>query len=78
MIDYLKSDDSRVHAINCTKEGAGLDIGILCLMSFPEETATICNERHRFLVEIPSEFRSQSEKVKAFNATLTILNHEQI
>jgi hypothetical protein len=30
------------------------------------------------LVEVPSEFRSSSEKVKVFNATLNILDHEQV
>jgi hypothetical protein len=29
-------------------------------------------------VDIPPELRSSHERVKAFNATLTILDHEQI
>jgi hypothetical protein len=27
---------------------------------------------------VPREFRSSSERVKAFNASLTILSHEQV
>jgi hypothetical protein len=27
---------------------------------------------------VPKEFRSSSERVKAFNASLTILSHEQV
>jgi hypothetical protein len=77
-VDYLSSADGRVHAINCKKDAASLEIGILCLVSFPEETATICNDSHRFLVEIPSDFRSGSERVKAFNTVLNILDHEQV
>jgi hypothetical protein len=77
-IDYLWSDDGRVHAINCDIEGAGLEVGILCLVSFPEEVVTIFNETHRLMVEVPFEFRSSSERVKVFNATLNILDHEQV
>jgi len=77
-IDYLWSDNGRIHAINCKKDAASLEVGILCLVSFQEEAATIFNDNHRFLVEVPSEFRSGSEKVKVFNATLNILDHEQV
>jgi hypothetical protein len=77
-VDYLWSDDGRVHAINCKQNMDNLEVGILCLVSFREETATICNENHRFLVEIPSECRSSNERVKAFNVTLNILDHEQV
>jgi hypothetical protein len=67
-----------MHAINCVYEGASLEIGILCLMAFPEDTIRISSEDHSFLVEVPKEFRSQSERVKAFNAILNVLNHEQV
>lgn len=77
-MDYLWSADGRVHAINCKKDGTSLHVGILCLISFPEGAVTISNETNRLWVEIPSEFRSGSERVKVFNATLNILNHEQI
>jgi hypothetical protein len=77
-IDYLWSSDGRVHAINCETEGTNLEAGILCLVSFHEDVVTISNETHRLLVEVPSEFRSSSEKVKVFNATLNILDHEQV
>jgi hypothetical protein len=77
-MDHLWSADGRVHAINCKKDAASLHVGILCLISFPEDTVTISNETNRFWVEIPSEFRSGSERVKVFNAILNILNHEQI
>jgi hypothetical protein len=30
------------------------------------------------LVEVPSDCRSSSERVKAFNVTLNILSHEQV
>lgn len=77
-IDYLWSEDGRLHAINNKLDAASLEVGILCLISFRDDTAMICNENHRFLVEVPEEFRSQSERVKAFNATLNVLSHEQI
>jgi hypothetical protein len=77
-LDYLRSTDGRAHAINCLYEGASIEIGILCLMAFPEDTIRISNEDHSFLVEVPKEFRSQSERVKAFNAILNVLNHEQV
>ena len=77
-LDYLRSADGRAHAINCAYEGASLEIGILCLMAFPEDTIRISSEDHSFLVEVPKEFRSQSERVKAFNAILNVLNHEQV
>ena len=77
-LDYLRSTDGRVHAINCLYEGASIEVGILCLMAFPEDTIRISSEDHSFLVEVPKEFRSQSERVKAFNAILNVLNHEQV
>jgi hypothetical protein len=77
-IDYLWSKDGRCHAINCSYVGASVEIGILCLMAFPEDAIRISNEDHSFLVEVPKEFRSQSERVKVFNATLNVLNHEQV
>jgi hypothetical protein len=77
-IDLLKSDDSKVHAINCTIEDAALEAGILCLVSYNDATTRICNENHCFLVELPSEVRSSHERVKAFNVVLNILSHEQV
>jgi hypothetical protein len=47
-------------------------------MAFPEETIRIANEDHSFLVEVPKDFRSQSERVKVFNAILNVLDHEQV
>jgi hypothetical protein len=77
-IDYLWSKDGKVHAINCSIDGASLEAGILCLVSFNEDTTRISNETYSYLVEVPSEFRSKGERVKAFNAVLNILDHEQI
>ena len=77
-IDYLWSACERVHAINCTIDAASMEVGILCLVSCQEETIRISNETDSFIVELPKEFRSGSERVKAFNAVLNILNHEQI
>ena len=77
-IDYLKSDDGRVHAINCSSSEGALDIGILCLIACVETTIRITDEHHRLIVEVPKEFRSSSERVKVFNASLTILSHEQV
>lgn len=77
-IDYLWSRDGQVHAINCNYEGASIEAGILCLVAFPGETIRIENECHSFLIEVPKEFRSQSERVKVFNAILNVLNHEQV
>ena len=77
-IDYLWSGDNTVHAINNKIDGASLEVGILCLISCREETIRISNENHSLLVEVPKEFRSSSERVKVFNALLTVLDHEQI
>ena len=77
-IDYLWSDDQTVHAIDCLVEGTALEIGILCLVSCRETAIRLSSESHSFLVEVPSDFRSNHERVKAFNATLNILDHEQI
>jgi hypothetical protein len=77
-VDYLWSADERVHAINCEIEGASMEAGILCLVSCQDDTIRIANETDAFVVELPKEFRSGSERVKAFNAILNILDHEQI
>jgi hypothetical protein len=77
-IDYLRSLDGRVHAINCKKSAASIEIGILCLIAYPESTCRISSEHHHFTVDIPKELRSGSERVKGFNITLTVLDHEQI
>jgi len=77
-IDHLHNQDGRVHAINCTVQDDGLEVGVLCLIAFPENTCRISNETHSFLVDIPKQFRSGSERVKVFNSTLAILDHEQI
>jgi hypothetical protein len=77
-IDYLASDDGRVHAINCQLQGDELTIGILCLIAFPEASCRITSENHSLTIEIPKSFRSGSERVKVFNSTLAVSNHEQI
>ena len=77
-IDYLWSADNSVHAINCTLDGVAMEVGILCLISCRDETIRISNENHSMLVEVPKEFRSSHERVKVFNALLTVLDHEQI
>jgi hypothetical protein len=77
-IDYLWSEDGSVHAINCELDGMALEAGILCLVSCREETIRISNEIHSMLIEVPKDFRSSSERVKVFNALLTVLDHEQI
>ena len=76
--NYLKSQDGLVHAINCRKNGSSLEVGVLCLVSFREESTRISNEHQSFVVEVPKEFRSSSEKVKVFNAILNILSNEQV
>lgn len=77
-IDYLWSEDGRVHAINNFLDSTSLEIGILCIVSCQETTIRIANEHHALLVELPKEFLSGSERVKAFNAILNVLSHEQI
>lgn len=77
-VDYLWSRDNRFHAINCKISGSSLEVGILCLVSFHGDTVRISNEHHSLTVEVPYEFRSKSEKVKAFNAILNIIDHEQV
>ena len=77
-IDLLTSEDSRVHAINCTVQQSSMEVGILCLISCDKTSVRICNENHAFLVELPQEVRSNYERVKAFNVVLNILRHEQI
>ncbi len=76
--DYLSSSDERVHAINCLYEGNSLEVGILCVIAFPEDTVRLADETNAFTVELPKEFRSGSERVKVFNAILNVLDHEQI
>lgn len=77
-IDYLSSEDGRVHAINCQIDGEELTVGILCLIAFPEPSCRITNENHSLSVDIPKSFRSGSERVKVFNSILNISNHEQV
>jgi len=77
-LDYLSSACERVHAINCTVEGASMEAGILCLIAYSEDTVRLCSDTHKYIVELPKEFRSSSERVKVFNAVLTILDHEQV
>lgn len=77
-IDYLSSANGAVHAINCAIDGVSMEVGILCLISCREETVRLSNENHSMLVEVPKEFRSSHERVKVFNALLTVLDHEQI
>jgi len=77
-IDYLWSADKTVHAINCSLDGTALEVGILCLISCGEETIRISNEHHSMLIEVPKEFRSNSERVRVFNALLNVLDHEQV
>jgi len=47
-------------------------------VSCRETTIRLSNESHSLLVEVPADFRSNHERVKAFNAMLNILDHEQI
>jgi len=75
-IDYLWSSDNTVHAINNKVDGTSLEVGILCLISCREETVRLCNEHHSMLIEVPLQFRSSNERVRVFNALLTILDHE--
>lgn len=77
-VKYLWSADERVHAINCYIDASSMEVGILCVVSCQEETIRIANETESFIVELPKEFRSGSERIKAFNAVLNILDHEQV
>jgi hypothetical protein len=77
-IDHLHSRDGRVHAINCNVGEREITVGVLCLVAFPETTCRIASDTHSFTVDIPKEFRSGSERVKVFNASLTIASHEQV
>jgi hypothetical protein len=77
-IDYLRSVDSSVHAVNCFYEGTDLEVGVLCLISCQETTIRISDEKQAFTIEIPDAFRSGSERVKGFNVTLNVLSHEQV
>jgi hypothetical protein len=76
--EYLASKCGRVHAINCKSDNSSLEVGILCLITFPESTVRIGDDQHSYLVEVPKELRSGSERVKTFNAFLSILDHEQV
>jgi hypothetical protein len=55
-----------------------MEVGILCVVSCQEETIRITDDTNAFVVELPIELRSGSERVKAFNAVLTVLSHEQV
>jgi hypothetical protein len=77
-VDYLWSEDNRLHAINCKIKGTGLEVGIVCAISFSGTTVRISNEHHSLIVEVPYDIRSGSERVKAFNVVFNILNHEQV
>lgn len=77
-LDYLRSDDSSVHAVNCFYGEGELEIGVLCLFSCQETTIRITDENYAFIVEIPEGLRSGSQRVKAFNVTLSVLGHEQV
>ncbi len=77
-IDCLVSDDSRFHAINCSVEGSAMEVGIVCAVSCQETTVRISSDTDAFVVELPKELLSGSERVKAFNILLNILSHEQV
>jgi hypothetical protein len=77
-IDYLRSDNNQVHAINCQVLDGEIAVGILCLIAFQETTCRISSDNHSFVVAIPKPFRSGSERVKVFNTTLLISDHEQV
>ncbi len=77
-IDYLQSDSGSVHVINARVDGATLEAGILCVISFSETTIRISNEQHSFLIELPEDARIQGERLKAFNMPLAILSYEQV
>jgi hypothetical protein len=77
-IDFLKSSDGTVYAINCKTDPLGLEVGVLCVFNSKEEVVTINNDSHRIIVELPSEFCTVGQKTKVFNTTLNILSHEQI
>lgn len=77
-VDYLWSEDNRLHAINCKIKGTSLEAGIVCAISFSGNTVRISNEHHSLIVEVPYDIRSGSERVKAFNVVFNILNHEQV
>jgi hypothetical protein len=77
-VDFLSNEDGTVYAINSHIDNLSLAVGILCLMPGVQAITRMTDEHHSIVVEIPSELRSSHERVKAFNATLTILDHEQI
>jgi len=77
-IDYLRSDNNQVHAINCQVLNGEIVVGVLCLMAFQETTCRISSDNHSFVVTIPKPFRSGSERVKVFNTTLSIADYEQV
>lgn len=78
ILDYLYNSEGTIHAINNEIDDTEMQVGILCLISYGENTARIAGDNHSFLVEIPKEFRSNHERVKVFNALLNILDHEQV
>jgi hypothetical protein len=77
-VDFLTNDDGTFYAINSRIDHSSLEVGILCLMPGIEAITRITDDHHSMLVEIPPDLRSSHERVKAFNATLTILDHEQV
>ena len=77
-IDYLWSESGSLHAINCHVNGSALEVGILCCIALREATIRIANEQNAFVVEVPKEFISSMERVKAFNVTLNVISHEQV
>lgn len=76
--DFLSNEDGTCYAINNHIDHSSIEVGILCLMPGVGDVTRISDDHHSILVDIPSELRSSHERVKAFNATLTILDHEQI
>jgi hypothetical protein len=77
-LDYLKSDDGRVHVINGKKVGSSLTAGIFCAVAMDENTCRISDENNIFTIELPDGLYSRGDRVKAFNVDLAILKHEQV
>ena len=76
--DYLVSNDSRVHAINCKSSGSTLSVGIFCAIAMVKNSCRISDENDSFTVELSDELFSRGNRVKAFNVNLAILKHEQV
>ncbi|OUX93625.1 MAG: hypothetical protein CBC03_01300 [Pseudoalteromonas sp. TMED43] len=77
-LDYLKSDDGRVHVINAKCTGSTLSAGIFCSVAMDKNTCRISDDNHSFTIELPDGLFSKSDRVKAFNVDLAILKHEQV